>query len=184
MIPVNQTRFEGAAGGNCLAACLASILELPLDEVDTPALFDKATMWQAIMRITLPRGLRPFSYHVGGGDSPAIAPPGFHIACSASHATVALDGKIVHDPHPRRLGLDGITEWILLLPIARADVAMTREQRMEIARSFCKQFLPPTGELTAAIPLSDDDPMVENARIMLDLLAELEGFWHPATEIR
>lgn len=171
MIPVNQTRFEGPAGGNCLAACLASIFGVPLDEVDTPALFDRATMWQALQRICALNGFRPFSYSLGGANDPQIAPRGYHIACSATHACVALDGEIVHDPHPRRLGVT-ISEWILLLPIVADPAPLTLAQRVAIAQSFCKTFLPPKGELTAAL-LEDESPMVRGARITLELLREL-----------
>jgi hypothetical protein len=66
-----------------------------------------------------------FRGRMSGPEYPPIAPPGYHIACGKSprlkhqHAVVALDGKIVHDPHPTRAGLDGeIASWILLIPLA------------------------------------------------------------------
>jgi hypothetical protein len=68
----------------------------------------------------LSAALRFLDYALGGGEFfPAIMPPGYHIACSDSHATVACGGHIVHDPHPRKSGLREITEWILLMPMAR-----------------------------------------------------------------
>lgn len=33
MLPVFQTRFNGPGGGNCLSACVASLLELPIEQV-------------------------------------------------------------------------------------------------------------------------------------------------------
>jgi hypothetical protein len=60
-----------------------------------------------------------------GPEYPPIAPPGYHIATGKSprsdqvHAVVALDGRIVHDPHPSRAGLDGaIASWIIFMPVA------------------------------------------------------------------
>ena len=48
MIPVNQTTF-GAPGGNCFSACVASILELDIEEVpyfmDTIFWTDKFGIW-------------------------------------------------------------------------------------------------------------------------------------------
>lgn len=118
MIPVDQTGFGTPPDGNCLAACVASILELPIEAVDSLALRSQGTQWGALQRVLHEHGYHPFSYSPSPPAFPPIAPPGFHIACSETHATVALDGVIVHDPHPRRRGLAGVTEWILLLPIA------------------------------------------------------------------
>jgi hypothetical protein len=138
MIPVNQTRFGGPAGGNCLGACLASILEVSLADIDADDLYESAAaMWSALARVCAGHGFRPFSYHVGGGESPPIAPQGYHIACNASHAVVALDGVIVHDPHFKRRGLEQITEWILLIPVMPATITLSRAQRIDIARSWC-----------------------------------------------
>lgn len=70
-------------------------------------------------------GLVPVIYQQSADGFPPIAPSGYHVACGKSprsdqeHAVVALDGKIVHDPHPTRAGLDGgITWWILFHPAA------------------------------------------------------------------
>lgn len=120
MIPVDQTRFAGDHP-NCLAACLATIFEVPIEEIDSPALASGGTQWAALMEVCHAHGYHPFSYSPSpedGGPFPPIAPPGYHIACSETHATVAYNGEIVHDPHPRRSGVKVVTEWILLLPVA------------------------------------------------------------------
>lgn len=120
MIPVDQTRFTGPAGGNCMAACLASIFECTIEDVDSTALATEGLQWATLSHLCRAHGYQAFSYSPGGEYFPQIAPPGYHLACNATHATVALNGVIVHDPHPRRRGLRQITEWILLLPLAEA----------------------------------------------------------------
>jgi hypothetical protein len=118
MIPVDQTRVGWGPGkGNCLAACLASIFEVELTSIDNVSLSTEGVWWNALQSVCNTHGYQPFSYSPGGPHFPQIAPGGFHIACSSSHATVALDGVVVHDPHPRRSGVT-ITEWILLIPLA------------------------------------------------------------------
>ena len=121
MIPVDQTRTAKDGAPNCMAACLASIFEVPIEDVDLPELASphNGDQWPPLLRICQAHGYQPFSYAVSGEYFPQIMPPGYHIACSDSHATVACGGHIVHDPHPRKSGLAAITEWILLFPIAR-----------------------------------------------------------------
>jgi hypothetical protein len=134
MKPVDQTRFDGPGGGNCLGACLASILEVPLESVDRDALY-KPGLWQAALIALLQEyGYQPFWYSPGGELFPQIYPPGYHIACSATHATVALDGYVVHDPHPKRKGLKEITEWILLLPL-KSRVEAQHSRSLEIVHA-------------------------------------------------
>jgi hypothetical protein len=117
MIPQHQTRIGGPGGGNCLAACIASIFEVPIESIDTLELSHDATWWPTLTRIVGEFGYHPVLYCVSD-SAPQIEPPGLHIACSATHATVAFDGKILFDPHPRGRGLPAIAEWILLFPLA------------------------------------------------------------------
>ncbi len=91
MIPVYQT-VHGPRG-NCYAACLASILEVPLAEL--PAV------------VTVARWDRP--------------PPGYAIASvrvrdQSIHAVVCLDGQIVHDPAGRPFArpADPVVLWTTL----------------------------------------------------------------------
>ena len=91
--------------------------------------------WMRRAYVTQPPTLLPFKlvpvyYSVSGGpDFPPIAPPGYHVAIGQSprsdkhtHACVALDGKIVFDPHPTRAGFVGeIASWILLMPLLESS---------------------------------------------------------------
>lgn len=101
MKPVTQTIFN-AERGDCFAACLASILELELDEV--PNFHGENWLFRynrwlkpfnlVLYDVTFPKGTNqhPVGYSILAGTSPRYAP--------ALHAVVCLDGTIVHDPHP------------------------------------------------------------------------------------
>lgn len=45
-------------------------------------------------------------------------------------------------------------------------------ERIARLRSFARHFIPPTGE--GAYYLSDDDPLIDNARLLLDVLNDYE----------
>lgn len=129
MKPVDQTKF--GEEGNCLAACIASILELPIEEVPDANELHKNGMnwliglcnwlkqynlWYMELKVDeyrQPIGVRAFwlppTYHLINGDSPRNV--------SAGHSVVGYQGKIVHDPHPDKTGLTNITEYGLLLAI-------------------------------------------------------------------
>lgn len=91
---VEQTRT--GADGNCLNACIASILELPLDDV--PEFGDDwltelndflRSRGLSYKRIPID-GVKPSGY----GTIEGVSPRG------GLHACVALDGELVWDPHP------------------------------------------------------------------------------------
>jgi hypothetical protein len=117
MKPVDQT-ILAPPDGNCFAACLASILEMPLAEVPNY----KSDQWVtefnawlkprglALLTITLPEGIENMSQ-----DERRYFLPGYCILAAQSprydclHAVVVHDGEIVHDPHPERHM--GVKEW-------------------------------------------------------------------------
>lgn len=118
MKPVDQTEFE-AGRGNCIAACLASILELPVTDVPNFTLSDDkwaaVTDWLAsnhhILPLITPWPLvSPFSrrHCVLLGASPRS---------ERGHAVVGLlDGykaEVIHDPHPTRAGIVGDPQFVL-----------------------------------------------------------------------
>lgn len=115
MKPVMQTRF-GVGEGNCLNACVASLLELPLggpegvpEENDGPL---RRWLWERDMgivwvekepngRINWPYG---GSFFLAAGPSPRNP--------EVDHAVVYGDHfKLAHDPHPDATGLPEVTEW-------------------------------------------------------------------------
>jgi hypothetical protein len=134
MTPVFQTLFGGDEG-NCLPACVASILELGIGDVpnfcagqDDGSWFDRLSDWLAEDGLC--------AVHVPFVDSdPGTAPApedldfvsewmkrrriGFAIVNGytergLSHSTVWCDGKLVHDPHPLPSPLVNVVSVIVL----------------------------------------------------------------------
>jgi hypothetical protein len=117
VIPVDQTRF-GDPDGNCLAACVASLLELPLADVDVRG---DGEWWQGLARWLEPRGLWPLAFSYPTPEALEQV-KGYAIVSGMTergllHATVWRAGKLVHDPHPSRAGLLNVEDVIVLVPI-------------------------------------------------------------------
>lgn len=141
MKPVLQT-ITGTRG-NCFAACLASIFEVPLEDIpdfhdgaenDTPEAVNLA--WWQNMRAWL-RG-RGYGTILLTFTDPAqwqsLCLDGYHIVSGKSgravgellHATVWYDGKLVHDPHPDQTGIIAPLEMDLLYPLDPAVLRLKR----------------------------------------------------------
>lgn len=114
MKPVEQT-ILAPPHGDCFRACIASLLELPIEEVPNfgqeegePAgeWFQKWQRWLA------PRQLILYTWDIEKGG---FTPPGYALLGADSprgdwlHSVVCLDGQIVWDPHPGRA--DGVGKW-------------------------------------------------------------------------
>lgn len=115
MIPVFQRR--SGVGGDCIAAALASIFEVELEEALDPYCFGPnptITELDAINIWLAPRGIfltwvRPGSlwlvgetWHLMSGKSPRGL---------FNHVVVACGGQMKHDPHPSGEGLENVTHW-------------------------------------------------------------------------
>lgn len=137
MRPVDQTRF-GYPEGNCLVACVASIIEVEI--CDLPDLFDSCRDgdgkrveggehwfdilnegvmghgWLALWRSAPHEIEHPTEYMIEVGPSGrSFNEDGVDVG----HCIVSLDGVMVHDPHPDRSGLCGPTKyWIELERLA------------------------------------------------------------------
>ena len=135
---VYQTRFGGPKHpveeqGDCFAACVASLLELSLSEVDkyldglaTPGAV-KTGWWQAFVTWCGERDLVPLYYALSDAhsnftpDQYAYGEPGLrYIACGLSprgleHAVVYRDGKLDHDPHPDGGGILSMNAYVILV---------------------------------------------------------------------
>lgn len=120
MKPVDQTIF-GAKKGNCMSACVATLLELSIDEV--PNFMENSEEWAKLLHEFLyPKGLCYVEVALVEGrsnihakeETPCVlmgkSPRG-----SFYHAVVGIvrDGEFrVHfDPHPDRKGIKSI-DWI------------------------------------------------------------------------
>lgn len=127
MTPVRQTLFSNpddpdAPPGNCLQAAVASLLDLPLDEVPHFVGIDVAGglhWWTHMRRWFRERGwsLRtgeppaPGVLYLGGGPSPRANGGELH------HVALYRDGVLVHDPHPDGLGVVEVTSRWTIHPI-------------------------------------------------------------------
>lgn len=107
MKPVDQTKMS-PPDGDCFAACIASILELPLEEV--PNYSQQGEWWNEWDEWLFSRGLYILEVK-RGDDKDEEFVKGYHIITGKSHSgdwnhsVVGLNGKIVHDPNPKRRGL-------------------------------------------------------------------------------
>lgn len=121
MKKVMQDKFGDE--GNCMEACIASILEIPLDEVPYsvpygekwmdilhPFLFDRGLYLITVDAEIFLKIKKPYGYSIGAGRSSRVL--GF------DHAVVCLDGETVHDPHPDPDPVE-ITEFSLFVSTMR-----------------------------------------------------------------
>lgn len=115
MKPVTQT-IEGYPDGNCTEACVASILEIPLDAVLVIKArdyrwLDELNAWLAHFNLSaLPikagEGFIPSGWHLIGGKSPRG---------DFGHYVVGFNGKVKHDPHPSGDGIETETDYLLFV---------------------------------------------------------------------
>lgn len=122
MKPVDQTTF-GCPGGNCFSACVASLLEIPVEEVPYfmgDAAPDEEVDWFTPFLAWLrPRGLWAIPVPLGNGWKPE----GLCILSGKSprgkfmHSVVAHGLDVVFDPHPSRAGVESKVDVVVLVPL-------------------------------------------------------------------
>lgn len=112
MKPVEQTICT-VPGGNCFPACLASILEIGIDEIPNEQGDDWHSRYEDFLR---PMGLGMVSLAAMDGQGNLWKPKGYSILAAVSprfaphlHAVVCYDGEVVFDPSPKREA--GLGEW-------------------------------------------------------------------------
>lgn len=126
---VYQTRFD--TEGNCLQACLATVLGMSLEEVpdfvaDVPA----DMVWTD--------SLRAWLHHKGFGlmiadisndcDMERLLPFGVCLVGgktsrgSVQHEVVYLNGKLWHDPYPEGNGLTQLCDMFLIFPLRPLEI--------------------------------------------------------------
>jgi len=113
MIPIDQTNIS-TTKGNCHQAALASILELPLDDVpDFCNLYDDKS-WRIEENIWFKNKFNIWILTLNACDfnfeDDKSLPTTYHLIAGISprgvmHCCVGLSGNIVHDPHPSKAGL-------------------------------------------------------------------------------
>lgn len=122
MKPQKQTIIhdpENGKVGNCLQACLSSLLDMDIDEVPHfaahrgPDWFDRMNDWLLsqgywILTITAwDNQFTPHGYCIANGTSPR----------GIKHSVIAKDGSIVFDPHPDNTGLREIDSYWLVIKV-------------------------------------------------------------------
>jgi len=125
MKKINQTKF-GKLNGNCMAACMASLLELPLGEVpdfgQEGGWWSKLQAWVAGFEYSALEVRWPIGE--GAADGEHVFPNEGQICWAVGnsprgdfkHAVLVQweigDWKIIHDPHPDKTGFDGDIELV------------------------------------------------------------------------
>lgn len=116
MIPVKQTKLyapDGIHNGNCLAACLASLLDLPLWMVPPFEDMFGRDDWGPRRNAWLGRMFKLQLVRTEGHEIAAL--PEFYIASGESqrgvfHAVIYSRGSMVHDPHYSGTGIKSV-QW-------------------------------------------------------------------------
>jgi hypothetical protein len=137
---ITQTTFydpakPDACTGNCTEAAIASILGLPLAAVPRLAGLKSPEFWGAIDDFI---GSCGFYLHRFDGN---YQPEGLYLASGqsprgCSHMVVMQDGKLVHDPHPSRAGIDPVQHVWLLVPKDPAATSSHRASQPEGLAEF------------------------------------------------
>jgi len=131
--PIDQ-RYFAPPEGDCWIACIASILERPIEQFDEVHRLhtEKARDWyergcpaNGFEWDPVLASLHRVGVHPTWMVEPCtVVPHGYAIASGQSprgdwlHAVVAHYGAQVHDPHPSRDGLAGpVIDWCVLVPV-------------------------------------------------------------------
>lgn len=157
MKPVTQTTF-GDGKGNCFTACVASILELPIDAVPNFCVdYGEGEWWIELEKWLAPRALAPLLFCVNKGeqaDRDAVwaffdGEHGFYAHRSVpvivsgknehgvAHSIVSYwdaDAEAIatHDPNPRSTGLVSFRD-IIAFAALRPHLAVTPLTSAEMA---------------------------------------------------
>lgn len=130
MKPVDQA-ITNSNNGDCFRACIASLLEFPLERV--PNFMDaKPEEWfEDCAHWCMRRGFNIVDWHISEAERVAWILGGYYIASGPGprgclHSVVYLNGEMVHDPHISRDGIDEITHVTLLVPLNPAGIARPR----------------------------------------------------------
>ena len=123
MIPMIQTRFGPPSAsveeqGDCFAACLCSLLHVPLDvapwvdlmgDLWWPAMLDFVAQHNYDLLRLQPeweRALGPQTHYIASGRSPRG---------NFLHSVLKKAGFVVHDPYPDGCGIKDLVDIIVLV---------------------------------------------------------------------
>lgn len=150
MINVFQTKKHNppTSRGNCFAACIASILEISIDDVppieDIHDFNDKEAGTDVFRKVLATwlksRGLAARQYDVPESIAHRHAPIGYAIGTAPSprgpwlHSCVFLHGELVHDPagpDVTPINPADIVDWIKLEPIFDEGIGLCTKKEIE-----------------------------------------------------
>lgn len=123
MKPVDQTLFRGEGEhGNCVPACIASILERPLDQVPHFAALHGPYFMKQMRQWFEDQGMglcyvngNPITYFAGAHCiATGQSPRGDFL-----HSVVWFGRKMAHDPHPSRAGIAGEPHEFMIITARR-----------------------------------------------------------------
>lgn len=180
MIPVNQTKF-GKGNGNCASACLASILEIELDDVPNFTEGNSADwqMWQKMLDWLGEKGYALATVYMPGGligigkDEEVYAMAGVRSQAleGCYHSVIVritLEDRfpkieIVHDPNPNNepYSVNDIKDIALLVPLKillRAKVLKSENilRYSELLKQLHRMFDEGAGESDEADAIRDE----------------------------
>lgn len=116
---------EGRPAGNCHAACIASILELPIENVPNFAALSDEEFEPRRAKWLREQGFAVLSLSTEGGTEEtveavrtAVSQLGYHIKSGMGprgvrHSVVGYGDQIVHDPFPGGGGVEA--DWFTIL---------------------------------------------------------------------
>ena len=113
MIPIKQD-IVGSKYANCLQACVASILDKPLNLVPNFMLFGKE-YWEALYLYIRSIGFIGIAYVYGlppNDSNYHIISLDFGKEFDHSHCAIYKNGTIIHDPHPKGVQKDDLDKII------------------------------------------------------------------------
>ena len=136
MKKIYQTKFRGADApigerGNCWQAAVASVLELPLEDVPNIQVYDDELHWFDSFREWLKQyGLGAIGVSTGGN----ITIQGYHlIECKSTtlkngglHVVVGLNQEVVHDPNPNATTQGEVVDYIVFTALNPASLATVK----------------------------------------------------------
>ena len=110
MIKTKQTKTFNGPGtcGNCLSACVSSLLHIPIEEV--PNFVEDNKDWQGALN----KFLEPYNMVYVEVPKEAVGDQalGYHLMCGltvrsdvVTHGVVGYNHEYLHDPHPSDAGL-------------------------------------------------------------------------------
>ena len=122
MNPVSQTKF-GPIEGNCLQACIATMFDLPIEDV--PDFGARSDWYDRFTDFMVQRfGVQPIDVSLGAWYG---NPRGLYIASGPSprgdfdHSVILSGGKLAHDPYPGGTGLDKYTSFTFFVKVIDDD---------------------------------------------------------------